>query len=131
MFKRIDHVEITTGNMDKTIDFYTSILGFKIKERNPMNRPPLKEIVYITLGDTMIELLAFDNPAPPSTVAPQVGYRMIALEVDDMDKIVEFLKSKRVEISRPPVTIGKSAKGEIKRGEIKDPNGLSIELRQW
>lgn len=126
MFKRIDHVEITTGNMEKTLDFYTNILGFKVKERNPMNRPPLKEIVYITLGDTMIELLAFDNPAPPSTVAPQVGYRMIAIEVEDMDKTVAFLKEKGVEISRPPVAIGKA-----KRGEIKDPNGLSIELRQW
>lgn len=126
MFKRIDHVEITTGNMEKTLDFYTNILGFKVKERNPMNRPPLKEIVYITLGDTMIELLAFDNPAPPSTVAPQVGYRMIAIEVEDMDKAVAFLKEKGVEISRPPVAIGKA-----KRGEIKDPNGLSIELRQW
>jgi catechol 2,3-dioxygenase-like lactoylglutathione lyase family enzyme len=126
MFKRIDHVEITTGDMEKTLDFYTKILGFKIKERNPMNRPPLKEIVYITLGDTMIELLAFDNPAPLSTVAPQIGYRMMALEVEDMDKAVAFLKSKGVEISRPPVAIGKA-----KRGEIKDPNGLSIELRQW
>ena len=131
MFKRIDHVEIATGDIEKTINFYTSILGFKIKERSPMSRPPLKEIVYITLGDTMIELLAFDNPAPPATAPVQVGYRMIALEVDDMDKTVEFLKSKGVEISRPPVVIGKSAKGEIKRGEIKDPNGLSIELRQW
>jgi len=126
MFKRIDHVEITTGNMEKTLDFYTNILGFKVKERNPMNRPPFKEIVYITLGDTMIELLAFDNPAPPSAVAPQVGYRMMALEVEDMDKAVAFLKEKGVEISRPPVAIGKA-----KRGEIKDPNGLSIELRQW
>ena len=98
MFKRIDHVEITTGNIEKTLDFYTNILGFKVKERNPMNRPPLKEIVYITLGDTMIELLAFDNPAPISTIAPQVGYRMIALEVEDMDKAIAFLKEKGVEI---------------------------------
>jgi glyoxylase I family protein len=126
MFKRIDHVEITTGNMEKTLNFYTSILGFEVKERNIMNRPPLKEIVYITLGDTMIELLAFDNPAPVSAIAPQVGYRMMAIEVEDMDKAIAFLKSKGVEISRPPVAIGTS-----KRGEIKDPNGISIELRQW
>ncbi len=126
MIKRIDHVEITTGNLEETISFYTNILGFKIKERNRMDRPPLEEIDYLTLGDTMIEVLAVKDPAPLTTEPWQVGYRMMALEVDDMEKTLEYLKSQGVEITRGPVTIGKS-----KRAEIKDPNGISIELRQW
>ncbi len=81
MIKRIDHVEITTGNLEKTISFYTDILGFKIKERNKMDRPPLEEIDYLTLGDTMIEVLAVKDPAPLTTQPWQVGYRMMALEV--------------------------------------------------
>ena len=126
MIKRIDHVEITTGNLQKTLTFY-SALGFKIKERNKMDRPPLEEIVYLTLGDTMIEILAVKDPSPLSTNVWQVGYRMMALEVDDMDKTVAELKRKGIELSRPAMTLGKS-----KRAEIKDPtNGLSIELRQW
>ncbi|MBI4295766.1 MAG: VOC family protein [Chloroflexi bacterium] len=125
MIKRIDHVEITTGNLQKTLDFYHA-LGFKIKEQNKMSRPPLEEIDYLTLGDTMIEILAVKDPAPLSTNVWQVGYRMMALEVDDMDKTVAELKSKGIELSRPYATMGKS-----KRGEIKDPNGISIELRQW
>lgn len=126
MFKRIDHVEITTGNIEKTIAFYTDILGFKVKERNKMDRPPLEEIAYLTLNDTMLELLAVKDPLPASTSPWQVSYRMIALEVDDMDETVTYLKGKDIEITRGPVTIGKS-----KRAEIKDSNGLSIELRQW
>ncbi len=98
MFKRIDHVEITTGNLEKTISFYTDILGFKIKERNPMDRPPLEEIDYLTLGDTMIEVLAVKDPAPLTTQPWQVGYRMMALEVDDMEKAVEYLKNINVKI---------------------------------
>lgn len=125
MFKRIDHVEITTGNLEKTLAFYTT-LGFKIKERNKMDRPPLEEIDYLTLGDTMIEILAVKDPDPISTSVWQVGYRMMALEVDDMDKTVAELKSKGIELSRPARITGKS-----KRAEIQDPNGLSIELRQW
>lgn len=126
MFKRIDHIEITTGNMEKTIAFYTDILGFKLKERNKVDRPPLLEIAYLTLNDTMLELLAVKDPVPASTSPWQVSYRMMALEVDDMDKTVAYLKGKGIEISRGPVPMGKS-----KRAEIKDPNGLSIELRQW
>ncbi|MDO8568644.1 MAG: VOC family protein [Dehalococcoidales bacterium] len=126
MFKRIDHIEITTANLDETIAFYTNILGFKMKERNKMDRPPLEEIDYLTLGDTMVEVLAVKNPAPITTNAWQVGYRMMALEVDDMDKTLVELKKKGIEATWGPVSLGKS-----KRAEIKDPNGLPIELRQW
>ena len=55
-----------------------------------------------------------------------VIYRMFALEVEDMDEAITYLKSKNVVISMEPVNLGKS-----KRAEIKDPDGLTIELRQW
>ncbi|MDP2730075.1 MAG: VOC family protein [Dehalococcoidales bacterium] len=126
MFKRIDHIEITTGNLEKTISFYTDILGFKIKQRNKMDRPPLEEIDYLTLGDTMIEVLSVKEPAPLAIQQWQVGYRMMALEVENMDEAIEYLKSKGVEISQQP-----RATGASKRAEIKDPDGRSIELRQW
>ncbi len=51
---------------------------------------------------------------------------MFALEVEDMDEAITYLKSKGVVISVEPVNLGKS-----KRAEIKDPDGLTIELRQW
>jgi cold shock CspA family protein len=31
MFKRIDHVEIVTDQLDRTVQFYTEVLGFTIK----------------------------------------------------------------------------------------------------
>ncbi len=127
MFKRIDHVEIVPKDMGKTLAFYQDVLGFKLKNRQP-GRPgsPWKEIVYLTLNDTMLEVLDAVKAAPVSTAAEQIGYRMMALEVDDMDKAVEYLKGKGVELSRPTMLLGKS-----KRAEITDPNGLQIEIRQW
>ncbi len=125
LFKRIDHVEIIPSNIDKTIDFYTNILGFKIKERFRVDRPPLAEIAFLQLNDSMIELLSFKNASPPA-VAPQVGFRMMAIEVDDMDKTIAYLDTKGVKITNGPRLMGKS-----KRAEIKDPDGLAIELRQW
>ena len=66
MFKRIDHVEIIPRDVEQTIDFYVNILGFKVKSRHEMDRPPMKEIVYLELGDTVIELIAAENPSPKS-----------------------------------------------------------------
>jgi glyoxylase I family protein len=126
LFKRIDHVEIITGKLDATLDFYQNILGFKMKERIPMKMGPMQEILFLTLNDTMLEIISVKDPVPVSGTPFQVGYVGMALEVDDMDKTVEFLKKKGVSIFREPIKIGTS-----KRGEIKDPNGLTIELRQW
>ena len=126
MFKRIDHVEITPSDAEKTIEFYVNTIGFKVKSRQEMDRPPMKEIIYLELGDTVIELISAENPSPKSEDPWQVQYRGIALEVEDRDKAVEHLKSKGIEITVPPVDLGNSY-----RGEIRDPDGLIIELRQW
>ena len=126
MFKRIDHIEVIPQDLEKTIDFYTTILGFKIRQRQKVNAFPLEEVVYLELNGTVIEFLKVKNPAPPSVNPWQIGYRMIALEVDDMDNAIKYLKSKGVDITWGPVTLGKS-----KRAELKEPDGLSIELRQW
>ncbi len=125
MFKRIDHVEITSGDLERSIRFYIEMFGFTLKERIKPSSPEIREIAFLTLGDTMLELLAIKDSAP-ATKGPQIGFRTMAIEVDDMDRAIEYLKGKGVGVSREPVTLGTS-----KRAEIKDPDGLSIELRQW
>ncbi len=126
MFKRIDHVELIPRDLEKTIDFYTKVLGFSVKSRKKMEAGPMQEIVYLTLGDTMMELLDVKDASDITPDTRRIGYRMIALEVDDMDRTFDYLKTKGILPSLGPVTLGSS-----KRAEILDPNGNSIELRQW
>ena len=126
MFKRVDHVEIVPMNAEKTIDFYVNIIGFRIRSRNEVKMPPMREVIYLELGDTVIEIISADNPKLKSKVPWEVGYRGIALEVEDMAKAVGYLESKGIAIAREPVDLGDSF-----RGEIRDPDGLIIELRQW
>ena len=126
MFKRIDHVEIVTPDLDKTIAFYAEVLGFKLRERRKLEGSAMQELAFLELGDTTIELMGVSSAAPPSTEPWQTGYRMMAVEVEDMDAAVEYLRGKGVELTRGPTATGRS-----KRAEINDPNGLSIELRQW
>jgi catechol 2,3-dioxygenase-like lactoylglutathione lyase family enzyme len=103
-----------------------NILGFSLKSRYGINRPPMKEIIYLQLADTVIEIIAVDHPGPKPSTPWNVGYLGIALEVDDMAKTVEYLKGKGIAIAVEPVDLGDSY-----RGEIRDPDGLIIELRQW
>lgn len=126
MFKRIDHVEIIPRNAERTIRFYTDILGFRVTSREAVNVPPLKEVIYLKLGDTTIEVMSVDDPKPGAEPPWQIGLRAIALEVEDMAKAVEYLKARGIDMSLAPVDLGNSY-----RGEIRDPDGLIIELRQW
>lgn len=126
MFKRIDHVEIIPSDFEKTIAFYSEVLGFSMEERQSIDKPPMIEIAFLRLGDTVIEMISVKDPHPVSEEAYQVGYKRLALEVDDMDGAVNYLKTKGVAMTWGPVNLGKSV-----RAEFEDPDGLSIELRQW
>lgn len=126
MFKRIDHVEIIPRDFEKAIGFYTEVLGFTVKQRLKVEAPPLEEVAYLGLGDTVLELMLVRDAARTPAEQWRMGYRMMALEVEDMDKAIAYLACKGVAVTWGPVLLGKS-----KRAEIQDPDGLAIELRQW
>jgi glyoxylase I family protein len=130
MFKRIDHVEIVTADADRAERFYTEILGFKVKARDHIERSSLgvpMDLAYLELGGTTVELIAYQNAeVAPAPAKEHVGYRMIALEVDDMDKAAAYLRGKGVELVWGPRVAPTYA-----RAEICDPEGNHIELRQW
>jgi glyoxylase I family protein len=129
MFKRIDHVEIVTARQDETVAFYTEILGFREKARDRIARPDgtALNLVYLDLGGTVVELMSWEGvPVGPEPQKEHLGYRMIALEVDDMQKAADYLKGKGVDIVWGPMV-----RDTYARAEISDPNGYRIELRQW
>jgi glyoxylase I family protein len=130
MFKKIDHVEIVTDQLDRTVQFYTEVLGFMVKARDRIDRSGLGvpiDLVYLDLGGTVVELISYDGaPVDPAPQTEHLGYRMIALEVDDMQKVGDYLKTKGVGF-----VWGPRVRETYSRAEICDPNGFRIELRQW
>ncbi len=128
MFRRIDHVELVTANPERAVKFYTEVLGFKVRARDRVPAPigPL-DLVYLDLGGTTVELMCY--PEAKLEAAPQgerLGYRMLALEVDDMDTVLAELKKRGIEPSWGP-----KKRPNYARAEIRDPDGNGIELRQW
>jgi catechol 2,3-dioxygenase-like lactoylglutathione lyase family enzyme len=130
MFKRIDHVEIVTDQLNQTVQFYTEVLGFTVKARDRIERSGLGvpiDLVYLDLGGTVVELISYEGGAvDPSPQTEHLGYRMMALEVDDMEKTADYLRTKGVDI-----VWGPRVRETYSRAEICDPNGYHIELTQW
>jgi glyoxylase I family protein len=129
MFRKIDHVEVVTNELERSVEFYTGVLGFKLKVRDrvPLPNDGVLDIAYLDLGGTAVELLTYGGmPAEPAPQKLQLGYRMMALEVDDMKGALAYLKGKGVEAVWGPVF-----REKYDRAEIRDPNGYHIELRRW
>jgi catechol 2,3-dioxygenase-like lactoylglutathione lyase family enzyme len=106
------------------------VLGFTVKARDRIERSGLGvpiDLVYLDLGGTTVELIRYDSAVvDPAPQTEHLGYRMIALEVDDMQKTVDYLSTKGVDI-----VWGPRVRETYSRAEICDPNGYRIELRQW
>lgn len=126
MFRRIDHVELIPSDVGKTLDFYTEVLGFSVKSRKTLETGSMREVIYLALGDTVIEVLSVEAPNPAPQGPYHLGFRGIALEVGDMEEALSYLASKGVAATWGPVDLGAS-----KRAEILDPDGFMIELREW
>ena len=130
MFKRIDHVEIVTGQMDRALQFYTEVLGFTVRARDRIDRSGLGvpiDLVYLDLGGTVVELISYEGvTVDPAPEKEHIGYRMIALEVDDMEKTANYLRTRGVDI-----VWGPRVREIYSRAESCDPDGNRIELRQW
>ncbi|MSQ27322.1 MAG: VOC family protein [Dehalococcoidia bacterium] len=130
MIQCVDHVEVVTPDLDASIQFYTKVLGFKLARRvvfppSETSQAP-REIACLTLGDVMLEFLEGTGAAVDRI--DQVGVKLVALRVDDMEKTLQELKIHGVEPSWGP---NPGATFDGIRAEIKDSHGLSIELREW
>src|ERR1700736_2086106 len=125
MFKRIDHVEIVTDQLDRTVQFYTDVLEFTEKTRDRIERSSLGvpiALVYLDLGGTVVELISYEGArVDPAPQTEHLGDRMIALEVDDMQKAARLLRTKGGQI-----VWGPRLRETYSRAEICDPNGYHI-----
>jgi len=131
MFKRIDHIEVVTDKLDASVAFYTDVLGFTVGARDRIARPDgsALNLVYLGLGGTTVELMNWEGVPVGPKADPEtehLGYRMMAVEVDDMKEALASLKSKGIEAVWGPMF-----RDTYARAEICDPNGYRIELRHW
>ena len=130
MFKRIDHIELLTSAPERTLAFYSDVLGFRERERRRIPETPSGplDLVYLELGGTTVEVMCYPEARtiPSRTAELRLGWQCLALEVEDMDSALAMLKEKGVETAWGPVK-----RPDYARAEIRDPDGNPIELRQW
>lgn len=130
MFKRIDHIELLTEAPERTVAFYTRVLGFRERERMRIPETPFGplDLTYLELGGTTLEVMCYPlaKSIPPRGDGRRLGWQCLAIEVDDMDGALAMLEQHGVKAAWGPVK-----RQDYARAEIRDPDGNPIELRRW
>ena len=122
--------QLLTAAPERTIAFYIGVLGFRERERTRIPKTPAGplDLVYLELGGTTVEVMCYPDAKsiPPRSAEQRLGWQCLALEMDDMDGVLNMLKEKSVVTAWGPVK-----RPDYARAEIRDPDGNPIELRQW
>ena len=102
---RIDHVGISVGNLEESVEWYSRMLGFELVR--PINRNPdsTQTIARIRRGNFDIELFEIEGAAPlpeyrrdPSADLRVHGLAHFAFAVDDATAVMEELEAKGVAV---------------------------------
>jgi len=123
---RFLHVMIRVGDLEKSLDFYTNILGMQLLRRQdyPEGKFTLAFVGYGAETDhTVIELTY--NWDQEADYELGNGFGHLALAVKDIYDFCDQLAKKHVPIPRPP---GPMKHGSTVIAFIEDPDGYKIEL---
>ena len=125
--EKIDHVVITVKNLNKTIDFYTNILGMKLEEFSLSLDN--KQIRYaVSFGSQKINIHEEKKPIKPNALNPSSGSMDICfISKNKINDWVHHLVKKGINIEIGPER-KTGALGPILSIYIRDPDFNLIEI---
>ncbi len=123
MVKKILHTRMRVNDIEKTVRFYTDILGLAEVARH--KSPRGSELVFLEAPESKEQLEICYYPASgPAQCPPDLVH--VAFEVKDMDQFAKHLKTKGLAFTDGPT---RSSTGSV-FAFIDAPEGYEVELIQ-
>ncbi len=124
---RMLHTMIRVGDLDRSIDFYTQVLGMRLLRRK--DYPDGKfTLAFVGYGDEAAHtVLELTYNWGVERYDPGTGFGHIAVEVDDAYRACEEVTAKGGKVVRPA---GPMKHGSTVIAFVEDPDGYRIEFIQ-
>ena len=118
------HTMIRVFDLEKSLKFYTDVLGFKLRSRRDFEKGRFT-LAFLSSngGGGEIELTHNWDQKEPYPLGK--GYGHMAFQVDSMDQLGKRLEEHGWKFSWGP---GKTPGGERQMAFVEDPDGYEIEL---
>jgi lactoylglutathione lyase len=119
---------LPVADLDRSIAFYTRLLGMKVKERHASEARRV-EVSLIGYGDEasapFLELIQDISEKAPAQVTPANIH--VGIDTSDLAKLCTVLEAEGVQFIRP---LKQRSDGMGLSAWIRDPDGHEIELAQ-
>lgn len=143
--KALDHVAITSGDLDRSLRFYGDVLGLRIRDQGHTTDGEIADITGIggarvrwadlhLPNGQVLELLHYLAPAGTAvtTADNDPGATHISLSVDDIDAAHAYLVRAGVPVRSAPVALNEPGDWSGARCfYASDPDGITVELIEW
>ena len=124
MIDHVDHIVLTTRDLDACIRFYSDVLGMKLETF----RTPTEERLALKFGQQKINLHVWGKEfTPRAHVAAPGTLDLCFIASTPLEKVVEKLKAKSVPILEGPVK-KTGALGPMSSVYVRDPDLNLIEI---
>ena len=122
---RILHTMLRVGDLDRSIKFYTEVLGMKLLRQKdyPDGKFTLAFLGYQDESEAAVLELTYNWGVDSYEMGTAYGH--IALEVEDVYKAAEAIRARGGKIIREP---GPMNAGSTIIAFVEDPDGYPIEL---
>ncbi len=124
---RVLHTMLRVGELERSLDFYTNVLGMNLLRRKdyPTGRFTLAFVGY---GDESSQaVIELTHNWDTDTYEIGTGYGHIALGMENIYTACDAIRAKGGKISREP---GPMKHGTTEIAFVEDPDGYKIELIQ-
>ncbi|MFO1351017.1 MAG: lactoylglutathione lyase [Gammaproteobacteria bacterium] len=124
---RMLHTMLRVGDLDKSLDFYTNIMGMQLLRRNdyPEGKFTLAFVGYGPESANTVLELTYNWGKGTSDYVKGDAYGHIAIEVDDVYKACDAIRAKGGKVVREP---GPMKAGTTILAFVEDPDGYRVEL---
>lgn len=149
MIRGVHHVSLSVTDLNRTIEFYTKVLGLTLQSKGRNEGETLGEallgtkwglhqkhaeleLAVLRIGEASIEFIEYKVPkTQPFHKNPSIaGAAHIAFEVDHIEETQKKLEKSGVEFHSPIQTFMEAARVEWKWCYFRDPDGICLELVQ-
>jgi catechol 2,3-dioxygenase-like lactoylglutathione lyase family enzyme len=121
MIKSLDHLVLTVADIDRTIAFYTTVLGMREVQFGDGR-------IALQFGTQKINLHLSGKEFAPHACRPGPGSADLCFLIDtDLDTTMQHLDAHNIPIELGPV-MRTGAMGDIESLYIRDPDGNLLEL---
>jgi catechol 2,3-dioxygenase-like lactoylglutathione lyase family enzyme len=140
MLVRLDHVSVTTGDLERSIAFYRDVIGLHLVDRGELEGQELETLIRragararwaeLALGGgQVLELLQYLAPEEGAVEQRpwRAGATHIGLAVESLDGVLSKLVDAGVEASEV-VTLTEPGWEGVRCVYSSDPDGVAIEL---